>query len=208
MSEIFWMLLLPGLLAWYAFWALVRDQDGPWLKKPEGAGSNKWKEVGIGAIGLPASALLGVRYGWEWGILVYVTHLVAWALAHDILDYVRPAVWWVQSLYLRLRKKPIPPRPPSRGNAIGIFWSPGRNGVLNPGEALLNLALGGTLVMSGVFLCLLAQGAWLEAAYALASGAAKAAAYLFGWLFVREHATLVGHVGHGALLGLGLWSVL
>lgn len=192
--------LLPLCLLIFFALAWIRDQDGPWWpgQKPASAEGNKWKEGGLIVMGF----LMGgaVAYNLRpFGVEVFAVGggvgaalaALAWSLGHDILDrFVSKAN--------------------RRGNAIGLWWHPGRNGKLDGNEAALNLALGGGLMILPLAVAHAVAASISMALVAVAIAAlGKLGSYIIGWLIDRNgHPTFIGHLGHGLTLGLAYWMLL
>jgi hypothetical protein len=170
-------LIVAGLFIFGGGLALIRDQDGPWMHKPDGASGNPYKEIGVGLIGLPFLPLCALYLGPSWeavwiGAGAWALTSAAWSLQHAVTSYVTG-------------------RPEHALEADNA-------------EALINLALGGMLVTLGPAIALAWFGHPFLAILCLAFGAMKAVTYKVGWMIRpipgrKPEATFLGHVGHGAL---------
>ena len=102
---IFAALAAAPLLVWGAFWALVRDQDGPYFAgKPADAPSNKWKEAGVGLFGLPLGLLWLATCNQPLQVaaieaaVIWIGMGAAWTKGHDKgLGMEDPAARWAMA---------------------------------------------------------------------------------------------------------------
>lgn len=162
-----------------AFWALVRDQDGPYMKgKPvkfdadgnKVSNPNKWKEAGVGQIAIVFGGLTA------WAVLsAGLIEAAAWGVGAGAMS----AYWWSQG-----HKKGL--------DMVGVVdW--------------IAMAGTGAGITVGPAAALAWHGSFVLAALVLLSGAMKAPAYWLGYRIrgrgahPHPHATQIGHMLHGAI---------